>query len=42
METQNCALFDQWVENWKDLIDFEIIPLQSSAEAAELMKVAGK
>jgi hypothetical protein len=37
MQTEEFALFDQWIENWRDLIDFEIVPVRSSAEATELM-----
>ncbi len=29
METYNKALFDQWMENWRDLTDFEIIEIGS-------------
>jgi hypothetical protein len=24
MQTEDFALFDQWIANWRDLIDFEI------------------
>jgi hypothetical protein len=34
METDNEALFKEWTENWKDLIEFEIVPVRTSAEAA--------
>ena len=27
METLDRALFDEWMENWKDLVSFEIIEL---------------
>jgi len=37
MKTQDFALFDKWIDNWRDLIEFEIIPVRSSAEAAEVM-----
>jgi len=37
MQTEDFALFDRWIENWKDLMDFEIVPVRSSAEAVELM-----
>ena len=37
MQTEDFALFDQWIRNWKDLMDFEIVPVQSSAEAVDLM-----
>lgn len=35
METDNAALFDEWIANWNDLADFEIIPVMTSKEAAE-------
>lgn len=34
MECEDPALIDQWIEQWSDLIDFEVIPVISSAEAA--------
>lgn len=37
METDNEALFKEWTENWKDLIEFEIVPVRTSAEAAALI-----
>jgi hypothetical protein len=37
MQTENLALFDQWIANWRDLIDFEIVPVRTSAEVIELM-----
>lgn len=36
METENFALFEQWTSNWDDLMDFEIIPVITSAEAKEI------
>ena len=33
METDDFSLFAQWTQNWDDLMDFEIIPVLSSAEA---------
>jgi Protein of unknown function (DUF3303) len=35
METDDRALLDQWIENWGDLVDFEVYPVISSKEAAE-------
>jgi hypothetical protein len=35
METDDPALFDQWTSNWSDLMEYEIVPVISSAEAAE-------
>jgi hypothetical protein len=37
MQTENFALFDQWIANWRDLMDFEIVPVRTSAEVIELM-----
>jgi uncharacterized protein DUF3303 len=37
MRTENFALFDQWIANWRDLIDFEIVPVRTSAEVVDLM-----
>ena len=33
METDDPGLFDQWTAHWRDLVDFEIVPVISSAEA---------
>ena|SRR5688572_19217595 len=27
METDNITLFQQWIANWQDLVDFEVIPV---------------
>jgi Protein of unknown function (DUF3303) len=35
METDDPALFDEWTSNWNDLMEYEIVPVISSAEAAE-------
>jgi hypothetical protein len=34
MECDNPALFDQWTVHWQDLVEFEIIEVLSSADAA--------
>ena len=34
METDDRALLDAWIANWQDLVDFEIHPVITSAEAA--------
>ena len=31
---EDPGLFDGWVAQWRDLVDFEIVPVVSSAEAA--------
>ena len=37
MRTENFALFDKWIANWRDLMEVEIIPVRTSAEAVQLM-----
>ena len=34
MEAESEALLNAWTVHWDDLIDFEIIPVRTSAEAA--------
>jgi hypothetical protein len=34
METEDRVLLDQWMARWRDLVDFEVYPVVSSAEAA--------
>ena len=34
MECEERALLDEWLAAWADLVDFEVIPVMSSAEAA--------
>jgi hypothetical protein len=34
METGDRALIDRWIEEWSDLVRFEVVPLVSSDEAA--------
>jgi Protein of unknown function (DUF3303) len=34
METDDRALLDQWMANWRDLVDFEVHPVITSAEAS--------
>jgi hypothetical protein len=33
MECEDRALLDAWVANWKDLVDFEVVPVITSPEA---------
>ena len=35
MEAEDRALLDQWIENWTDIVDFEVHAVISSAEASE-------
>ena len=37
MQAEDFALFDKWIANWRDLVDFEIVPVRTSAEAVEIM-----
>ena len=34
MECDDAALFEQWISQWQDLVEFEVIPVVTSAEAA--------
>ena len=38
MQTDDPALFDQWTKNWSDLMDFEIVPVRTSAEVKAMMQ----
>lgn len=35
MESDDPAHFDQWIAQWDDLVDFEVIPVVTLAEARE-------
>ncbi len=34
MECADPELLWQWIDRWKDLVDFEVVPVITSAEAA--------
>lgn len=34
METEDAALFDQWIASWSDLVTFEVVPVIGSNEAS--------
>jgi hypothetical protein len=34
METSDRSLLDEWIRNWRDLVEFEVHPVISSQEAA--------
>ena len=34
METDDGDLFNTWIAGWKDLMEFEVVPVLSSAEAS--------
>ena len=35
METDDPRLLDDWLARWSDIVDFEVYPVITSAEAAE-------
>ena len=37
METDDPGLFEPWMEQWRDLVEFEIVPVRPSAEASALI-----
>ena len=42
MECDDADLFDHWVAQWQDLVEFEIIPVVRSKETSEAMAQSGK
>ena len=38
MRTEDESLFQTWINNWKDLADFEVVPVRTSAEVREMME----
>ena len=40
MNTADPVLLEQWMSNWRDLVDFEIHPVITSQEASE--RIAGR
>jgi hypothetical protein len=37
MECEDRRLLDEWMTNWRDLVDFEVIPAMTSSEAASTL-----
>jgi hypothetical protein len=35
MECEDRSLLDQWMAAWSDIVEFEVIPIVTSAEAAK-------
>ncbi|KAF2004681.1 hypothetical protein P154DRAFT_519161 [Amniculicola lignicola CBS 123094] len=35
METEKRELLDEWMGNWRDLVEFEVVPVIRSGEASE-------
>lgn len=38
MECDDESLLERWADNWRDLVDFEFVPVVTGAEMAEAMK----
>jgi hypothetical protein len=38
MRCEDKSFFQRWTDNWKDLMDFEIVPVRTSAEVREMME----
>jgi len=36
MECEDASLFQEWVIQWQDLVDFEIVPVVESKQTAKL------
>ncbi|PYS86211.1 MAG: hypothetical protein DMF62_16645 [Acidobacteria bacterium] len=36
METEDPILLQEWIKNWGDLVDFEVVPVVTSAEMVAL------
>jgi hypothetical protein len=34
METEEPSLSDEWIARWSDLVEFEVVPVVSSSDAA--------
>jgi hypothetical protein len=41
MQTDDASLFAEWIREWSDLVEFEIIPVRTSAEAAAAISTQG-
>jgi hypothetical protein len=40
METEDPALLQEWISKWGDLVDFEVVPVVTSAEMQKLFSSA--
>jgi hypothetical protein len=38
METDDRQILDEWISRWSDIVDFEVHPVMTSAEASERIK----
>jgi hypothetical protein len=37
MECDDARLLEEWAANWKDLVEFEFVPVHRSKQAVELI-----
>lgn len=40
METVERKLLDEWIANWNDIVEFEVVPVITSAEASSKVLVS--
>ncbi len=38
METDDASLLQEWISKWNDLVDFEVVPIVTSAEMVKLFE----
>ncbi len=38
METSDPKLMAAWIARWSDIVDFEVVPVMSSADAVQMMR----
>ena len=38
MESESWEKLNEWIDYWKDLVDFEVIPVMSSEVASQIQK----
>jgi len=38
MKTDDPILLQEWIKNWGDLVDFEVVPVVTSAEMQKLFR----
>jgi hypothetical protein len=42
MEAESLESLRPWTARWEDLVDFEVVPVRTSAEAAAAMNARGR
>ena len=38
MECEDARFLEEWAAHWRDLVDFEFVPIRRSAEAAKIIE----